>query len=108
MSKIGDVGARVAACRALRHLPREFDEIAASLNDLDVTSEWFDRRRNLSVERIRELDERRERIAERLEEIGTQAALVATHDCDARTSRSALFLCRDILDRLDKLKLGMI
>jgi hypothetical protein len=89
-------------------LEREYDELTASLDELGAGRAWFDHGSGLFSERMMALEERREGMAAKLQEIGTQAALVATHDCDQHTSLSAVFLCRDILDCLSKLKLGII
>jgi hypothetical protein len=90
----------------LRRLQCEYQNVSDALNR---SSEGADPRdgRSLFIRQLMALDQGRDRIAAQLQDIGTQAALMATHDCDQMTSLSAACLCRKILNLLNELKLGI-
>ena len=91
----------------LRRLQREYEDVTEAFNRLSASDELCAEGRSIYIRRLLALDECRDQMAARLQEIGTQAALVAMYDGDRPTSLSAVSLCRSILVLLNELKLGI-
>jgi hypothetical protein len=91
----------------LRRLQREYEDVTEAYNRLSASEEPCAEGRSIYIRQLIALDECRDRMAAKLQEIGTQAALVAMHDGDHPTSISAASLCRNILVLLNELKLGI-
>ena len=92
----------------LRRLQREYEDVTATYNRLSASNEPCAEGRSKYVRQLMALDDCRDGMVAKLQEIGTQAALVAMHDGDYPTTLSAVSLCRDILVLLNELKLGIV